>query len=143
MSDLEAMTYVTLDILGVGKSSLILLGHRSLRAGNKAEGKSHRERLSEKTSKEDTKVCTQPIRLRERIEEFASPDMLKIAIRSTKVTESNEQVTLQNQDPVKRFKAGLKPSVIDLEALTLKPSVTRAKDKFRNYPLEDEDANAN
>jgi hypothetical protein len=28
----------------------------------------------------------------------------------------NEQVTLQNQDPVKRFKAGLKPSLIDLEA---------------------------
>ena len=40
----------------------------------------------------------------------------------------NEQVTLQNQDPVK-FKAGLKPWVIDLEALTLKSSVTRAKDK--------------
>jgi hypothetical protein len=29
----------------------------------------------------------------------------------------NEQVTLQNQDPVK-FNAGLKPWVIDLEALT-------------------------
>jgi len=29
----------------------------------------------------------------------------------------NEQVTLQNQDPVK-FNAGLKPMVIDLEALT-------------------------
>ena len=43
----------------------------------------------------------------------------------------NEQVTLQNQDPVKAFNAGLKPSVIDLEALTLKPSVTRAKDKLR------------
>ena len=28
----------------------------------------------------------------------------------------NEQVTLQNQDPVKRFIAGLKPSLIDLEA---------------------------
>lgn len=38
----------------------------------------------------------------------------------------NEQVTLQNQDPVK-FKAGLKPWVIDLEALTNKTSVTREK----------------
>lgn len=28
----------------------------------------------------------------------------------------NEQVTLQNQDPVKKFNAGLKPSLIDLEA---------------------------
>jgi hypothetical protein len=42
----------------------------------------------------------------------------------------NEQVTLQNQDPVK-FNAGFKPSVIDLEALTLTASVTRAKDKLR------------
>ena len=54
----------------------------------------------------------------------------------------NEQVTLQNQDPVK-FKAGLKPSVIDLEALTLKSSVTRAKDESRNCLLKDEDASAN
>ena len=38
----------------------------------------------------------------------------------------NEQVTLQNQDPV-WFKAGLKPWVIDLEALTLMASVTREK----------------
>lgn len=30
----------------------------------------------------------------------------------------NEQVTLQNQDPVK-VKAGLKPSLIDLEAYSL------------------------
>ena len=30
----------------------------------------------------------------------------------------NEQVTLQNQDPVNEFKAGLKPWVIDLEVLT-------------------------
>lgn len=28
----------------------------------------------------------------------------------------NEQVTLQNQDPVNKFNAGLKPSLIDLEA---------------------------
>lgn len=28
----------------------------------------------------------------------------------------NEQVTLQNQDPVKILRAGLKPSLIDLEA---------------------------
>jgi hypothetical protein len=46
----------------------------------------------------------------------------------------NEQVTLQNQDPVK-FNAGLKPLVIDLEALTYKASVTRGKIKilFTNF----------
>lgn len=42
----------------------------------------------------------------------------------------NEQVTLQNQDPVNMFKAGLKPWVIDLEALTNKTSVTRGKIKM-------------
>ena len=55
----------------------------------------------------------------------------------------NEQVTLQSQDPVKCY-AGLKPWVIDLEALTYKASVTRAKDKrFKNYVLKDADANEN
>jgi hypothetical protein len=38
------------------------------------------------------------------------------SVKMTYVT-INEQVTLQNQDPVK-FNAGLKPWVIDLEALT-------------------------
>jgi hypothetical protein len=68
--------------------------------------------------------------------------MTDFVIIKTYVT-LNEQVTLQNQDPVKRFKAGLKPSVIDLEALTLKSSVTRAKDEFRNCLLRDADANEN
>jgi hypothetical protein len=45
----------------------------------------------------------------------------------------NEQVTLQNQDPVDVFiRAGLKPWVIDLEALTFKSSVTRAKDFLKD-----------
>jgi len=47
----------------------------------------------------------------------------------------NEQVTLQNQDPVK-FNAGLKPWVIDLEALTFKSSVTRAKDFLKEVHAE-------
>jgi hypothetical protein len=42
----------------------------------------------------------------------------------------NEQVTLQNQDPVGvSIRAGLKPWVIDLEALTNKTSVIRGKIK--------------
>lgn len=41
----------------------------------------------------------------------------------------NEQVTLQNQDPVK-FNAGLKSSLIDLEAQAIK-RVTRGKDFLR------------
>jgi hypothetical protein len=43
----------------------------------------------------------------------------------------NEQVTLQNQDPVKSL-AGLKPWVIDLETLTFKTSATRAKDFLKD-----------
>lgn len=31
----------------------------------------------------------------------------------------NEQVTLQNQDPVKQLNAGLKPTLIDLEAYSI------------------------
>jgi hypothetical protein len=43
----------------------------------------------------------------------------------------NEQVTLQSQDPVK-CKAGLKSSLIDLEALTIKTRVTRPKDFLKD-----------
>ncbi len=45
----------------------------------------------------------------------------------------NEQVTLQNQDPVDvSVRAGLKPWVIDLETLTFKTSATRAKDFLKD-----------
>jgi hypothetical protein len=54
----------------------------------------------------------------------------------------NEQVTLQNQDPVSSL-AGLKPSLIDLEAYSYIAMVTRANDEIKDYVLRDEDASEN
>lgn len=55
----------------------------------------------------------------------------------------NEQVTLQNQDPVKAFTAGLKPSVIDLEALTNLDERDKGQGQIRIIVLKDKDASAN
>jgi hypothetical protein len=123
-----------LNEIDLGKSSLIDLeiSYRD----NKAEGISHRERLSEKTSLRMRKsgLCSDAERMGRRAYS---------ARKSHKSNRPNEQVTLQNQDPVNNFKAGLKPSLIDLEAYGISYGDKGQGLEITDYLLKDVNASAN